>query len=471
VSDVGERLIDVARGALAAAGEPEAEIFVRASRRGIARFAVGELAQHMALDEPFASVRVANGMRVAETATSRIDHEGLVSAVIRAAKAVRTVPESPGFPGFAGGSEPTGELPPRFSRATADAGSEVRAGLLGPVMAQIAKAHLVSAGSLETRVTSMAVITTRGLARSHTGTVANFKVWALETPGAGGAAGYGGQVDRDLEAIDLHARAERAISFCEMGRSPGSLDAGRYDVVLEPAAVAELLEWLSSVGFSAPEFEQGTSPLAGRIGERVTGDGITIVEDPLDSSHLGLAAPFDREGVWRRKVVLIERGIAQNVLYDRTYAARLGTTSSGSALAPDASSSGGVGACSVHLEGGTAENIDELVQGVDRGVYVCRLHYVNGLLEPRRGVMTGLTRDGCFLIEKGKIVRPVGNLRFTDSFLEGLARVDGMTRGRAAIPTWWSDAGATVAPAIRMRAFHFNGRSQEPPGSWSREVT
>jgi PmbA protein len=77
--------------------------------------------------------------------------------------------------------------------------------------------------------------------------------------------------------------------------------------------------------------------------------------------------------------------------------------------------------------------------------------------------MTGLTRDGCFLIENGKIVRPIGNLRFTDSLLEGLARVDGMTRARTAIPTWWSDAGATVVPAVRMRALHFNGRSQEQP--------
>jgi predicted Zn-dependent protease len=203
--------------------------------------------------------------------------------------------------------------------------------------------------------------------------------------------------------------------------------------------------------------------LAGRIGERVTGEGITIIEDPLDPSDLGLAAPFDREGVWRRKVVVVEKGIAQNVLYDRTYAARLGATSSGSALAPDASGGGGVGACSVHLEGGVAENIDELVRGVERGVYVCRFHYVNGLLETRRAVMTGLTRDGCFLIENGRIVRPVGNLRFTDSLLEGLARVDGMTRARTAIPTWWSDAGATVAPAVRMRALHFTGRSQEQP--------
>jgi predicted Zn-dependent protease len=88
---------------------------------------------------------------------------------------------------------------------------------------------------------------------------------------------------------------------------------------------------------------------------------------------------------------------------------------------------------------------------------------VNGFIEPRRAVMTGLTRDGCFLVEKGKITRAVGNLRFTDSFLEALARCDGRTRARTAVPTWWSETGAVVMPAIRMHAFRFNGRSQEAP--------
>jgi predicted Zn-dependent protease len=114
------------------------------------------------------------------------------------------------------------------------------------------------------------------------------------------------------------------------------------------------------------------------------------------------------------------------------------------------------------MNAGDAPSVDALLAGVDRGLYVCRLHYVNGYLEPRRAVMTGLTRDGCFLVEKGKITRAVGNLRFTDSLLEGLARCDGRTQARTPIPTAWSDAGACVVPAIRMRAFRFNGRSQQP---------
>jgi predicted Zn-dependent protease len=162
-------------------------------------------------------------------------------------------------------------------------------------------------------------------------------------------------------------------------------------------------------------------------------------------------------------VPLIEEGIAKAVLYDRTYAARANTTTTGSALDGGFEGEPGIGGCALHVRGGDASGTEELIRGMDRGLYVRRLHYVNGYIEPRRAVMTGLTRDGCFLVENGKIARPVGNMRFTDSLLEGLARCDGMTRARQAIPMWWSDAGACVVPAVRMRQFRFDGASQRKP--------
>lgn len=460
----GAELLALCKDVLGAAGEADAELYVRESERGCARFAIGQLGQHMQLCEPQAVLRVARGARIAETVTSVLDRDALVRAVQAAARAAALVPEVEGFPGFTGAGEPDGPSPARFAEQTARATPEQRVQMLAPSLRAIRDAKLVSAGMLETTRTSHALATTRGCERSHDATVASFKVWALETPGAGGAAGYGGQVHRDIGALDLAGQTERAIRICKQSRDPASLDAGTYDVVMEPEAVTELLEWLASIAFSAPEVEQGSSALAGRIGERITGETIDIVEDPLDDSPLGFGTPFDREGTWRRRVPIVERGVARNVLYDRTYAARMGDGgSTGSALLPAFASAGGVGATAVGLSAGDAASVEDLVAGIARGLYVCRLHYVNGLLEPRRAVMTGLTRDGCFLVERGKITRAVGNMRFTDSFLEGLARCDARTRARAAVPTWWSDAGAFVAPAIRLRGFRFNGKSQERP--------
>ncbi len=460
----GIELLALCDDVLATAGEAEVEMSLRVTDRGCARFAMGELGQHMELLDPQAAIRVAHGAQVAEGLATRLDRDALVEAVRQTAAAARLVPAIEGFTGFTGADEPTGLSPARFAESTARATPEERVAMLAPVLEAVRRAGLVSAGVLETRRQGLAFATTRGCRRSHDATFAHFKVWALETPGAGGASGYGGQAHRDVHALALLEQTERAIRVCRDSHDPASLDAGTYDVVLEPEAVAELLEWLAAIAFGAPEVEQGTSPMTGRLGERITGPDVDLVEDPLlDDASLGFGAPFDREGTWRRRVPLVERGIARAVLYDRTCAGRMKATSTGSALLPSAGGSGDVGPTALALGAGSAASVDELIAGVDRGLYVARLHYVNGLIEPRRAVMTGLTRDGCFLIEKGRIARAVGNLRFTDSLLEGLARCDGMTRDRKAIPTWWSEDGAIVAPALRMRGFRFNGASQARP--------
>jgi PmbA protein len=455
-------LLALAQEALREAGEAEAEICVTSKKRGFARFGGGELGQHMELEEPCAIVRAAHGARVAGASTTQLDRASLVGAIREASVAARYVPETEGFKGFAGPGEALEEAP-RFARETAQATADERVARLRPAMDAVRSAGLVSAGALETAVHSLAVATTHGCARRHDATVASFKIWALETPGAGGAAGYGGHMHRDVGALAIADETARAVDIAERSKRPSALDEGTYDVVFEPAALSELLEWLATIAFGAAEVENGTSPLAARMGEVITGTDVSLTEDPNDPSPLGFGAPFDREGTARRRVALVERGIGCGVLYDRTYGTRAGRPSTGSSLVPDSALGASIGPTALHMDPGDAPSVASLIAGVDRGLYVCRLHYVNGLLEPRRAVMTGLTRDGCFLIERGKIARPVGNLRFTDSLLEGLARCDGRTRALTPVPTWWSDAGACVVPAVRIRGFQFNGRSQAAP--------
>ncbi len=372
----GAELLALAKRALADAGEAEAEVCATETRRGFARFGGGEINEHMDLVDPQIVVRVAHGRRVAESSTTTATREAIVEAIHNAARAATIVPETDGFPGFATATNDDAVAPRRFVATTANATAEQRVALLVPVLEAIRGAGLVSAGLLETATSALAVATTRGCARSHDSTVATFKVWALETPGAGGAAGYGGQMSLDVDALDLRAEAERAIRIAKMSRDPIMLDAGTYDVVMEPEAISELFEWLATTTFTAPEVEQGTSAVAGRAGEKVTGDAITITEDPLQSGELGFAAPFDREGTSRRRVPLVDGGVARDVLLDRTYAARMSTRSTGSAAV-----GGGIGPCALTVDGGDAANVDELIAGVERGLYVCRLHYVNGLMD------------------------------------------------------------------------------------------
>jgi predicted Zn-dependent protease len=461
-------LLSVCKDALAEAGEAEAEVFARVRNRGVARFAIGALGQHMDLEESEVVVRVAHGKRVAEAKTSSPEKSSIVEALRKASLIATHSPEMDGFTHFA--SKEDGiyskeeKAPPRRAESTVKVTAEDRVALLLPALEKIAARQLTSAGVLETNSGATVVATTRGCERAHDDSVASFRIWALETAGAGGAAGFGSSMHRDVTRLTIDEETERAISRCELGKNPREQEAGTFDVVFEPPAVCELMEWLGMIAFHASEVEQGSSALAGRIGEKITGENISIAENPVDQGDLGFGAPFDCEGTLRKRIPIIERGIAKNILTNRIYAARRGEESTGSAVPPSLAGGSGISGVALQMEGGQAKSVDELIAGVDRGLYVCRLHYVNGMLEPRRAVMTGLTRDGCFWIEKGKISHAVGNMRFTDSVLEGFSRIDAMTVSRKSLPTWWNPGGATTAPAVRIRQFRFNGKSQTRAG-------
>ncbi len=454
-----DELAGLLSSALARAGEQHAEVYASWSRRGFARFALGELGQHMLLDEPRAVVRVARGKRVAEASTSALDEQGLVEAIQTAARIAPEVPEEQTFPGFTDASEPAPSAVDRFAPATATSTAEERVELLRPVLDRVTAAGLVATGVLDATSSVHAVATTGGLQRSFAGTTAFFKIWALESAGSGGAAGHGLTAHADVRKLDLAAETERAIRDAERSRDPIALPAGAYDVVLEPPAVAELIEWFAMIALGARELDQGSSALAGRIGESISGPAFSVTEDPL--GELSFAVPFDREGVARRRVELVERGVARSVLYDRSWAARLGARSTGSAATPSPFGEGGPTPSALVMDGGDAASVDELVSGLERGLHIRRLHYVNGMLEPRRAVMTGLTRDGTFLIENGRPTHAVGNLRFTDSLLEAFERADGATRLRQLLPNWWSVSGSVAAPAVRIRGLRFSSGSQK----------
>lgn len=445
----------LARGALAASGVAHADVYLRRVRRAIARFSLDSLNQHAdVLDETAtarAGVKGPHGWQLASVTTTDTSPDGIARALRRAEEVARRSPAVEDHPGFA----PPGEAPadpPRFAAATARCTAEQRADLVGVALRLAREASATAAGLLETSAYEVATANTLGVGCHGAGTLATFKVFALD---AQGVSGFAQATHRDLAALDVEGCARRAVEKCLAGRDPVALPPGEYDVVLEAPAVTELLEWMGFVTFGAQSVIDGTSALAGRAGEAITGPRVTVVDDATDASDLGFGLPFDREGTARRRVVLLDAGVARAPVTDLLHAARLGTTSTGHAPPPG---TGDDAPCvaAVAMAGGD-DTLEALHGRVARGLHVTRFHYVNGFLDPRRALMTGLTRDGTFLIERGERGRGVANLRFTDSVLEAFARIDGATALREAVPTWWNDAGAFVAPALLVRGLRFTG--------------
>jgi predicted Zn-dependent protease len=211
--------------------------------------------------------------------------------------------------------------------------------------------------------------------------------------------------------------------------------------------VGDLIGFLGYMGFGGNAFNEGRSCFSGKLGERVCGESITIYDDGLDPSFMPL--PFDFEGNPRRKVLLIEKGIARGVVHDRTTAKEAGVEPTGHATPPP----GAWGPYPMHLKLAPGDaTVEEMIASTERGLLVTRFHYTN-IAHPLRTELTGMTRDGTFLIENGKLTRGVRNLRFTQSVLGALSNVEMIGRAPRI-------AEGCLVPALKVRSFHFSGATE-----------
>jgi PmbA protein len=284
-------------------------------------------------------------------------------------------------------------------------------------------------------------------------------VWDIDTRSQvslsvfdGDGAGWASAMHADREKLDPHAIAERAVAKAQDSRQPRAVEPGHYTVILEPAAVASLLLFASYRGFGAQQVQDGSSFLAGHLGEQIFGDNVSIDDDvhhPLTVGHT-----FDGEGVPRQTIRLVEGGIARNVVYDRRTAFKQGCQSTGHAE-PQPSPSGPL-AKNLVLPAGDVSSAD-LLSGVDHGILVTQFHYTN-MVEPTKLTLTGMTRNGTFLVERGEVARPVKNMRFTQSLVEALNRVTAIAGDATLCSALFG--GNMVVPSLRIDGFGFSSTTE-----------
>jgi predicted Zn-dependent protease len=267
--------------------------------------------------------------------------------------------------------------------------------------------------------------------------------------GQGGGTGYAEQVAVDISAIDASAIGREAAERTSAMRDPVELPAGEYPVVLDHYAVVDLADWLGYLGFSALAVEEDRSFF--EPGKRVASALVNVSDDATDAA--GTPASFDYEGVPTQRVSLLEAGVCREVVHDNQTAFRAGRPSTGHGLpAPNP-----WGPLPLHMSiGGGETPRDELVRGLERGLLVTRFWYTN-VVSPKQVVVTGMTRDGLFLVEDGRISAPVRNLRFTQDYLAALSGVEAVSRERRALEGF---LGTTLVPALRLASFSFTGTTQ-----------
>ncbi len=426
-------------------GATAAEALVMAEDSALTRFANSEIHQNVAERNGRLNLRYVVGRRVGVASSDRLDDAGLRALVERAGRVARLAEERDeavalGEPG------PLPEAAGAFSEATADASPELRAGAVRAVIAAADTAGVVAYGSFATTTETVAVASSPGIRAIEARTHARLVTVQMAPDGG---SGYAEAAAADVTAIDGAAVGREAADRASRTRNPVSIEPGDYPVVLEPYAVVDLLGTLGFLGFSALAVEEGRS--FAEPGRRIGSDLVTIWDDGLDPAGLPMA--FDYEGVGKRRVSLVERGVCRDMVYDAATAARAGRRSTGHGL--PAPNPWGPFPLNLFMAPGEASR-DELLGGLERGLLVTRFHYTNPV-HPKLAIVTGMTRDGTFLVERGRIVAPVRNLRFTQSYLAALAGVEAVGRERR---TLLGDLGAAVVPAIRVAAFTFTGATE-----------
>jgi predicted Zn-dependent protease len=450
------RLLELAESAIRAAEGDAVEAVVQAERSGFARFAGSEVHQPTLVENETLFLRVIRGRRAGAAAGNRLDDEGVRELAARAGEAADAAPEDPAIAGVA----TPGDLPPvsAFDEETAALGADEQARLAA---AAIDAAEMPIYGFFTSGATTLAVATSEGVAVEESATDAV----ALALAATDGASGYAEQTASSAGHVDPAAVARDAVELAERTRNAVELQPGPYRAVLAPYAIGELLQYFAYDAFSGLALLEDRSYLSGRLGERCFDEKVSISDDPLDPA--GLPNSFDFEGVPKERVPLVEGGELRGTVWDLETAAHAdGAARSTGSASPPALRRWGPLPFALSLGAGEAESTDELAELVGDGIYVTRLHYL-GIVEPRQGILTGMTRDGTFRIRDGKVAEPLVNLRFTVAVPDVLAEVPGLTRERKLTnqSAFYDErfAYGALVPALATARFEITGIGG-PPG-------
>jgi predicted Zn-dependent protease len=423
----------------------EVEVMAMADDGSLTRFANSEIHQNVAESNVQVNLRFVTGKRVGVASTNRYDDEGLRRLAERAAAIARNSEELEDWGGL---PEPTEihPVPEGFAAATAGATPELRADGVRAVIGAADAAGVVSYGSFSTATETLGIANSKGIRASQQRTVSQLLTVAMAPDGG---SGYAESAAVDVTEIDAAEIGRQAAEKARATGNPVAIDHGDWPVILEEYAVVDLLSMLGFMGFGALAVQEERS--FSEPGRKVGSELVTIVDDGADPATLPMS--FDYEGVAKERVSLIQAGVCRDVVYDAQTAARAGRRSTGHGL-PAPNPYGPV-PLNMAMAGGDTPR-DELVGGLERGLLVTRFHYTNPV-HPKLAIVTGMTRDGTFYVEDGRIKGPVRNLRFTQSYLEALAATSAVSRERRTLK---GDYGGVLVPAIRVDSWTFTGATE-----------
>ena len=428
----------------------EMEVSLRGGRAAYTRFGVNT-ASFSGDSENLSLIVVARfGQKSGVATTNTLDDAGLERVVRRAEEIARLRPDDPEQIPLLGRQQ-YGAVSGAFDPATYQAEANARARGIAATIDPARRRNLVAAGLFDTVGGFQAIANSRGNFGYQTNTMTSFTTTVRTADGTG--SGWGSAMSHRLSDINAASIGARAIQKAELSRNPTALEPGNYTVILEPNAAGDLLAVMMGF-FAARTADEGRSFLSkpgggNRIGERVFGERVNIYTDPAFAVAPG--APFDGEGLPTRRMDFVREGVVRNLFYSRYWAQRR-SRELNRTIEPTP------GASNIIMDGGNT-SIEEMIRTTERGLLVTRFWYIR-LVDPQSVLYTGLTRDGLFLIENGRLKQAVKNFRFNESPVKMLNNIEAMSPPVRLTGSERAGAGRPVlAPALKVRDFTFTSLS------------
>ncbi len=421
-----------------ASAADEVEVFLDATQSALTRFANNTIHQNVAEEGLQVSVRALVEGRTARATTNKTDAASLKRVAERAVESARWQPPNPDLLPMPGPQ--TYQSVERYCEETSALSPDARAAAVAKAIERAKRSQLTAAGILSNNTVTQVLLNSRGLYASHRETKAEFSVTYLN-----GGSGWQKGNFTSIRQLNAEALAERACEKALMNRAPQELVPGRYTVILEPAAVLDLVGFLF-YDFAGTAVLDQRSCFTGQVGKKVFGEYISIWDDVFHAGQAG--SPWDGEGIPRRAVPLVERGVLKNLVYARHTAKKMNAEPTGHGfLLPNEY---GEAPMNLVFAGGDT-SLEEMIASTERGVLVTRLWYIREV-DPYEKILTGMTRDGTFYVEGGKVKHAVRNLRFNQSLKEMLNQVE---RLGPAVRAAGEESFEMVVPPMRVANFHF----------------
>jgi predicted Zn-dependent protease len=427
------------------ADQTEVELFWHAS--ALTRFANNYIHQNVEQTDVDVRVRAVIGQKIGIASTNEVDDESLARVAQQAYELAQHQRENEDFRSLPRPRGPYANVD-AFVERTARAGPEERAAVVADVCAASRGAGLTAAGAYHTSVQELVLANSLGVFAYHTETQADINTVVMSDT----SSGYAARVSKDAGDIDGEAVGQEAVDRAMRGINPRTVEPGEYEVILQPYAVTDLLDFFSYLSFAALPYMEKRSFMAGRIGERVMDEKVSIWDDGLSPDTI--AQPFDYEGVPKQRVSLIEDGVARGVVWDTYLAGKQGGGQESTGHGLPAGSV--IGALPLHLFMAPGDaSVDDMIKSTKRGLWISRFWYTR-TVHPLNVVVTGMTRDGTYLIEDGKVVGPVRDMRFTQGYVEALNGVD-MVGAEPILVLGDIGGGVRRVPALKLAKWNFTG--------------